>query len=172
MAKGHRRMLAALLAAMALMSSGALAQTALVDNGSDPTARLNMRGEPSRESPSLGGFYSGTEVEIVSDAGGGWSRVTIGGGQSSVSGYMVSDYLATGSAMDGVLDATLERQVVSPYGTQSVVLRSRPSDSYDAVAMLPVGEAVRVIGVSGDFYYVRMSDDSVGCLSSDELKAN
>ena len=162
-------MAAALLIALLLASAGALAQTALVDNGSDPSSRLNMRGEPSRESPSLGGFYSGTQVEIISDAGGGWSQVTIGGGQSSVSGYMVSDYLATGSDMDGVIDATYDREVVSPYGTQSVVLRSKPSDSYDAVAMLTVGEAVRVIGVSGDFYYVRMSDDSVGCLSSDEL---
>ena len=164
--------LAAMLAfwaALALACSGALAQAALVDNGSDPTSRLNMRGEPSRESPSLGGFYSGTAVEIISDAGNGWSQVTIGGGQSSISGYMVSDYLATGSEMAGVIDATYDREVVSPYGTQSVVLRSKPSDSYDAVAMLTVGEAVRVIGVSGDFYYVRMSDDSVGCLSSDEL---
>ena len=162
-------MAAALLIALLLVGAGALAQTALVDNGSDPSSRLNMRGEPSRESPSLGGFYSGTQVEIISDAGGGWSQVTIGGGQSSVSGYMVSDYLATGGDMDGVIDATYDREVVSPYGTQSVVLRSKPSDSYDAVAMLAVGEAVRVIGVSGDFYYVRMSDDSVGCLSSDEL---
>ena len=159
----------ALFAALTLSCTLALAQSALVDNGSDTLSRLNMRSEPSRESASLGGFYSGTAVEIVSDAGGGWSQVTIGGGQSSISGYMASDYLATGSAMGGVLDATYDREVVSPYGTQSVVLRSRPSDSYEAVAMLTVGEAVRVIGVSGNFYYVRMSDDSVGCLSSDEL---
>ena len=170
MAKANKAALAAmLLAAMSLVSAGALAQTALVDNGSDPSSRLNMREEPSRESRSMGGFYSGTEVEIVSDAGDGWSEVTIGGGQSSVSGYMASDYLTTGSGMSGVLDATYDKEVVSPYGTQSVVLRSKPSNSYDAVAMLTVGEAVRVIGVSGDFYYVRMSDDSVGCLSSDEL---
>ena len=161
--------LLALVAALALSPCAALAQTALVDNGSGTGGKLNMRMEPSRDSTSLGGFYSGTQVEIVADTGSGWSEVSIGEGLGSVSGYMMSDYLATGSAMDSVTDATYDMQVVSPYGTQSVVLRNRPSDSYDAVAMLEVGEAVRVIGVSGDFYYVRVDNDAVGCLSDDEL---
>ena len=161
--------LALLVAALALCPCAALADTALVDNGSAAGSKLNMRSEPSRDSRSLGSFYSGTQVEIVADAGSGWSEVTIGNGTGSISGYMMSDYLATGSAMDSVTDATYDMRVVSPYGTQSVVLRSRPSDSYDAVAMLEVGEAVRVIGVSGDFYYVRVDNDAVGCLSDDEL---
>ena len=145
----------------------AWAQSAVVDNGSDPDSRLNMREEPSTDSASLGRFYSGTQVEIVSDAGGGWSEVNIGGGQNSLSGYMMSEYLSEDDS--GVLDATYDMQVISPYGTQSVVLRDRPSDSFDAVAMLEVGDAVRVIGTSGDFYYVQISDSSVGCLNSSEL---
>ena len=96
--------------------------------------------------------------------------MTIGGSVNSVSGYMASRYLATGSAAANVRDAAPDMQVVSPYGTQSVVLRSEASDSYDAVAMLTVGESVRVIGVSGDFYYVQLDDECVGCLAGDELK--
>lgn len=84
-----------------------------------------------------------------------------------MSGYMMSEYLSEDDS--GVLDATYDMQVISPYGTQSVVLRDRPSDSFDAVAMLEVGDAVRVIGTSGDFYYVQISDSSVGCLNSSEL---
>ena len=43
-------------------------------------------------------------------------------------------------------------QVVSPYGTQSVVVRDTPSNSYDAVSMLEVGDDVRVIdGPFGGF---------------------
>lgn len=152
-------MLAALLTPLC-----ALAQTALVDSD----GALNMRERPSRDSDSLGGFYSGTQVEIVSDAGEGWSEVSIGRG-GNVSGYMMNDYLATGEQMSGVRDRTYDGQVVSPYGTQSIVLRDAPSDSYGAVAMLPVGESVRVIGESGGFYYVRTGDDSVGCLASDEV---
>ena len=162
-----RRGLCLVLLSTCMLPSFALAQSAVVDNGSDPDSRLNMRKEPSADSASLGKFYSGTEVEILSDAGGGWSQVSIGGGQNSLDGYMMSDYLSTDG--EGVIDATFDMEVVSPYGTQSVVLRSKPSDSFDAVAMLEVGEAVRVIGVSGNFYYVQMDDDSVGCLDSSEL---
>lgn len=165
-----RRGACALLAmALMLTAAGAVAQTAVVDNGSDPTSKLNMRKEPSKDSSAIGQFYSGTEVEIVSDAGGGWSEVSIGGGQNSIEGYMMSSYLKSGSEAEDVLDATQTRQVASPYGTQSVVLRDRPSDSYDAVAMLAVGDAVTVIGVSGDYCYVLLSDHSVGCLENSEL---
>lgn len=166
---GKAALLSVAISALLAWPSGALAQSAVVDNGSDPDSRLNMREEPSKEANSIGKFYSGTEVEIISDAGDGWAEVSIGGGQNSIGGYMMSSYLKSGSAASGVLNATRDRQVVSPYGTQSVVLRDGPSNSYDAVAMLPVGESVTVIGVSGSFYYVQIDDDSVGCLSGDEL---
>lgn len=158
----------ALAAAMSLCACGALAQTAYVDNGSDPGSRLNMRSAPGKDASSMGRFCSGTQVEILADAGEGWSRVRIGGGQNSIEGYMMTAYLCQDAS--AVLDAREERQVASPYGTQSVVLRDRPGNSYDAVMMLCVGETVRVIGVSGDFYYVLTGDASVGCLAGDELK--
>lgn len=162
-----RRMLCAavvLALIMTLCAACALAETAYVDNGSDPESRLNMRSAPDKNAASLGKFYSGTRVEIIADAGDGWSQVTIGG----LSGYMMAQYLS--GEMSSVLDARPSRKVTSPYGTPAVVLRDRPSDSYNAVTMLPVGEAVRVIGVSGDFYYVQMQDGAVGCLAGDELK--
>ena len=83
---------------------------------------------------------------------------------------MSMQYLSTGSEASGVGDATLSMEVVSPYGTQSVVLRSEASDSYDAVAMLTVGESVQVIGVADGFFYVQLDDECVGCLASDELR--
>ena len=143
----------------------ALAQSAVVDNGSDPQSRLNLREQPDKGSASLGRFYSGTPVEIVADAGGGWSQVAIGTADSCVGGYMMTAYLAA----DSTTDATLERSVVSPYGTPSVVLRDQPSNSYDAVAMLRVGETVRVLGDSGEYYFVMTQSEAVGCLCSNEL---
>ena len=159
---------AALMLALMLFGGAALAQTAVVDNGSDPGSRLNMRSAPSREASSVGRFSSGTRVQVLADAGEGWAEVTIGSGSASVHGYMMAAYLRDDAS--GVLDAREERSVVSPYGTPSVVLRDRPSDSYGAVAMLPVGERVTVIGVSGDFCYVQRSDGAVGCLAGDELR--
>ena len=151
---------------LVLMSAAACAQSAVIDNGSDPSSRLNMRTAPDRSAGAVGKFVSGTQVEIVADAGGGWSQVRIGGGRHAVSGYMMTEYLSGASAVD----ARESRKVVSPYGTQSVVLRDRPSNSYGAVMMLPVGETVTVIGISGDFCYVLAADGSAGCLLMNELK--
>ncbi len=148
-----------------LIGKGA-ALAAVVDNGSDPDSRLNMRAEPSKEADSIGKFYSGTEVEILSDAGEGWAEVQIGTAPYCLNGYMMQEYLS-----DSVnVDATREMEVISPYGTQSIVIRSRPSNSYDAVAMIEVGSQVHVIGTAGDYYYVRLSDDAIGCLSVDEVE--
>ena len=156
---------AAVCLMLVLFCSGACAQSAVIDNGSDPSSRLNMRSAPSRDAGALGKFVSGTRVEILADAGNGWSQVQIGGGRHAVSGYMMTDYLKPSSAVD----ARESRRVDSPYGTPSVVLRDRPSNSYDAVMMLAVGDPVTVIGVSGDFCYVMAGDGSVGCLLSAEI---
>ena len=156
-----------MLCGLLACSLPAMAETLVVNNGSNPDTRLNMRREPSKDAGSIGKFYSGTEVEWVADAGDGWAEVTIGGGKNCVSGYMMSEYLSEKSA--AVMDATRDMEVVSPYGTQSVVVRDRPSNSYNAVAMMEVGDAVRVIGTAGDYCYVQLSDDSVGCLSTSEV---
>ena len=160
--------LALMMTALLCAPVGAMAQSAVVNNGSDPDSRLNLRQEAGTQSRSLGSFYTGTQVEVVADAGSGWTQVTLGGSVNSVSGYMSSQYLAGEAA--GVIDATRSMEVVSPYGTQSVVLRSEASDSYDAVAMLAVGASVQVIGVADGFYYVQLDGEYVGCLASDELK--
>lgn len=157
---------AAFCALLVLLPAFTLAQSAVIDNGSDPGSRLNLRSAPSRDAQAVGKFVSGTRVEILSDAGDGWSQVKIGGGQNAVTGYMMTQYLHSASSVD----ARESRKVTSPYGTQSVVLRDKPSNSYDAVTMLMVGETVTVIGVSGDFCFVQTGDSSVGCLAGNELK--
>ena len=161
-----RRMMALLMVLMLILPAAATAHSAVVNNGTDPQSRLNMREQPSRDASAVGKFVSGTQVEVIADAGSGWSQVRIGGGRASVTGYMMTDYLKSSSEVD----ARERRSVCSPYGTPTVVLRDRPSNSYDAVAMLMVGENVTVIGVSGDFCFVQLDDSSVGCLLGSELK--
>lgn len=164
----RRKRVGICLLMLTLVGGRAFAQSAVVNNGSDAAARLNMRGQPSKDADSLGQFYTGTPVNIVSDAGNGWSQVTIGSGNNSLSGYMMTAYLSADAS--SVTDATLYMEVTSPYGTQSIIVRSEPSNSYDAVAALVVGDSVRVIGTAGSYYYVLLSDQSVGCLSTSEVK--
>ena len=160
-----KRWIPALVLAL-LLPVCACAQSAVVNNGADPAGMLNMRSAPSKDAQIVGKFYSGTPVEIVSDAGGGWSQVCIGNAGSEVTGYMMTSYLQPSSAVD----ARERRQVASPYGTPTVVLRDRPSNSYDAVTMLMVGDAVTVLGTAGDFRYVMTDSACVGCLAQGELK--
>lgn len=166
--RGKRAGVCLLMLMFALVGGRALAQSAVVNNGSDAAARLNMREQPSRDADSMGQLYTGTPVDIVSDAGNGWSQVTIGSGNNKLSGYMMTAYLSTDAS--SVTDATPNMEVVSPYGTQSIMVRSQPSNSYDAIAALAVGDSVRVIGTTGSYYYVMLGDQSVGCLSTSEVK--
>ena len=66
--------------------------------------------------------------------------------------------------------AFMPQQLVPSEDAQSVVVRDTPSNSYDAVSMLEVGDDVRVIGTKGDYYYVLLDDSSVGCLSTSEAE--
>ena len=66
-----KRLMVSLAVLMALWGGQALAQSAVVNNGSDPNSRLNMRDQPSRDASAVGQFYTGTPVEIVADAGDG-----------------------------------------------------------------------------------------------------
>ena len=48
-----RRMLAVLMVWMLMLPAVSMAQSAVVDNGSDPQSRLNMRTQPSREASAV-----------------------------------------------------------------------------------------------------------------------
>lgn len=48
------------MALLMLWGGQAMAQSAVVDNGSDPSSRLNMRDQPSKDAGSVGQFYTGT----------------------------------------------------------------------------------------------------------------
>lgn len=162
----HKMICLMAAAALVFLSSCALAQSAVIDNRSDPAGMASLREQPDANARTIGRFLSGAVVHVLGDAGNGWFQVALGSGMGSVSGYMTTDRLGASAHTD----ATHSASVVSPYGTQSVVLRSRPSNSYDAVAMLMVGDSVLVIGEMNEFKYVQTGSGCVGCLLASELK--
>lgn len=159
-----KKRLMAAAAAMMLSASCALAQPATVVSG-DPAVTMSLHDQPSASSQALGHFFSGTQVEILSQSGD-WAQITIGTGSGIITGYAPANALGMGAGVD----ATRNAKVISPYGTQSVVLRDRPSNSYHPVAMLAVGENVLVIGEMNEFCFVRTSSGCVGCLLAGELR--
>ncbi|MBR5287124.1 MAG: SH3 domain-containing protein [Clostridia bacterium] len=158
----HKKRVALAAAAMMLTAGCALAQSAVID----AAGALSVHAAPDQGAAALGSFLRGTKVEILGDAGGGWSQIAIGTGSGVISGYAMTQYLSSGV---GAAD-TYEASVASPYGTQSVVLRDKASNSYRPVAMLMVGERVLVIGQAGEFRYVQTGSGCVGCLLESELK--
>ena len=75
-----------------------------VVNNPDPADRLHLRAKASKSGRSLGKFYNGTPVRVL-ERKGDWTRVQIGFGDSSRTGWMMTKYLAFGADMDKVHDA-------------------------------------------------------------------
>lgn len=161
---GHVWRRAALITAAMMLATGcALAQGAVIDSGA---GKLSVHSAPDSSAAVVGQFLSGTQVNIVCDAGGGFSQIAIGTGNGVVTGYAATQNLAQSASTN----ATWEAAVASPYGTQSVVLRDQPSNSYHPVAMLMVGERVLVIGEMNEFRFVQTAGGCVGCLLESEVK--
>lgn len=66
-------------------------------NNPNPNDRLNLRASADKNSDSLGKFYNGTPIEVL-ERGDEWTRVRVCG----VTGYMMTRYLAFGSAANRV----------------------------------------------------------------------
>ena len=74
----------------------------------------------------------------------------------------------TTAAVSEAQTAGTKRAVVSPYGTPTVVLRSRPSNSYGTAGILQTGESVELLGEFGGFLCVGTSAGT-GFLSEEEV---
>ena len=106
--------------------SAALAEYRYVYNGTQWDARLNLRAEPTKNSQSLGRYYTGVRVQVLEDLGT-WSRVRIAMGESdeAVEGYMMNSYLVSGLRGTGMLPYGVfngQRAYVMAYNSGSLHL--------------------------------------------------
>lgn len=63
--------------------------TIAVVNNPDPSDRLNLRTNPSPDAPTLGKYYNGTYLEVLSNEKNGWVKVSI----FDLEGYMMAKFL-------------------------------------------------------------------------------
>lgn len=75
-----------------------------VVNNPDPADRLHLRVSADKSARSLGKFYNGTPVQVLSQKGD-WTQVQIGFGATARTGWMMTKYLAFRADMDNVRDA-------------------------------------------------------------------
>ena len=108
----------------------------------------------------LGQVYAGAELAAEAEQNG-FRRVRLAG----LTGFVET---AAVTAVKG-RDETRDAKVSSPYGTETIVLRSAPSGSCSTVGILRTDESVRLLGHFGTFRYVR-SPAGTGFLSSEEIR--
>ena len=108
----------------------------------------------------LGQVYAGTELTADAEQNG-FRRIRLAG----LTGFVEAAAITSVKERDETRDA----RVLSPYGTETIVLRSAPSGSCSTVGILRTGEKVCLLGQFGGFRYVR-SPAGAGFLSSEEIK--
>lgn len=167
-----KKLLAALLTlALVLTACAALAGgetftpgMTLYVNNPDPTDRLNLRTEPSRDALSIGKYYSGVSVELLDAPQNGWAHVRI----APYEGYMDMAYLTPGL---GEGEVTFAMPCLVVESAQGAVLRSEPTPAAEALYTHVKGSFVyNVLGVlSNGWIHVHHYAGENGFLPADAL---
>lgn len=146
-----KRLLALALLAAMLMSC-AVAETAeygyayIVSSSGD---RVHLRADPSTGATSLGLYFTGTRVTLLSPLGGDWTNIRIGAEE----GWMMSRFLSADPAAAGECDARREGRVNAG---SLVNLREAPGTDAERITWVENGNRVIILGETADhWYYVR-----------------
>lgn len=118
-----------------------------------PTDRLHLRTKPSKDANSLGKYYNGTPVKIISQSGD-WAKVSVG----STNGYMLKQYIATYPAMNQIeprfSDYTLTEEANE---SNKAIVYTQPSTSSQWVTTLGKASTLslyyHIVGVVGDDWF-------------------
>lgn len=111
---------------------------------------LNLRKSASSTSRSLGKFYTGTPLTVISYTRTGWAYVRIG----QTEGYMDTDYLTNTKPVQ-----CGSQRVIRNSRATGLNLRSMPSTGGEILAFLPNNTEVTVLGeLSDGWCYIRYGD--------------
>lgn len=131
-----------------------------------PEERLHLRQSPSISAPSLGKYYSGTVVVLLSDTDGEWLKVRIG----SLTGYMKREHVFVDEEKWAHGDALLQPQL-EVMNSGGLHLRSGQSRSSKSLGLYPNGTKVTVMGLSTSWCHV-LVDGKDGFMMLDKLYPN
>lgn len=135
-----------------------------VVNNPNSIDRLNLRTKPSQNAPTLGKYYSGTTVEVLSSNQNGWTKVRI----HTLEGYMMTKYLAFGQDQFSVGYAMPSVKIENMNGT-GLNLRQQQSSSSASLGLYKNGSTVCVLGVSENWCHVQTEDGQVGFMLREGL---
>lgn len=127
---------------------------------------VNVRKKPDVSSSVAFKAKKGSEVWVTGGSGD-WFKINLDGSE----GYIFKKYVSVGG--DGGASTTLSSLFTAWKGSvtaSSLRIRSGPSKGYDAVTTLSKGTILSVLGESGDWYYVELSNGTKGYASKDYIQ--
>ena len=130
-------------------------------NNANPSDRLNLREQPQTGAASLGKYYNGCIVALLSDKSNGWIRVRIG----NLEGYMETRYLLLDAGINSVASAMPTVTIRNSSGT-GLNLRENPSKNSATLGLYSNGTSVRVLGLSENWYHVQVDGKTGFMISS------
>lgn len=125
----------------------------------EPGYRLNLREKASAASASMGKYYTGTPVTVISSAQNGYVQVRIG----SRTGFMAARYLTE----DPYSFISELRVADVQNGTGGANLRNGPSLNDDKIGWYPTGTSVTVLGVTQTGWYHVAVNGQTGYMSAE-----
>ena len=129
-----------------------------VVNNPNPEDRLHLRAKPDKGATSLGKFYNGTPVRVLGTQGA-WTHVKLG--LDGLEGWMMTEYLAFGTAMDAVGAAWPELGLTeAEYAVPVHAVRREPKQNAAVAWEMDTFSIYdwAIIGVAGDDWYVLMDE--------------
>lgn len=131
---------------------------ALVKNP-NPEDRLHLRAEADKGAQSLGKFYNRTPVRVLK-RGDTWTKVRVGIGDSGLTGYMMTKYLAFSDAEKAEIACAFPQlQLAEGYFERGALMLAEPSRNAEGRGMFKNGHGDMIIGVCGDEWFIIMRED-------------
>lgn len=113
---------------------------------------VNIRKSPSTEAKVLGKLYEGCAAKVL-ETKNGWSKIESG----SVTGYIKSEYLATGAQAEKLADKYGKYYAKVKPGTITLNVRKKPNTSATIMTQIPEDESYEVIHIGKN--WVKVSID-------------
>ncbi len=130
------------------------------------TDAVNVRTKPEINSTVAFKVTNDNQVSIIGGSGD-WFQIV----HEGKSGYVFKQYVSIG-AEGGA--STVLGEVIDPFKasitSSSLKVRSGPSTGYDVITTINKGTTFNVLGKSGSWYYIELSNGTKGYASADYIK--
>lgn len=150
----------------ASIASAHAADAAPVSTGTVTASKLNVRSGPSTGYSVIHALWNGNQVKVIGNSGN-WYKIQLSDGRT---GWVSRTYLKTNQTVSP--SQTEKLNTTGTVTADKLNVRSGPSTGYSVIHALWNGNRVKIIGQSGAWYNIRLSDGRTGWVSKNYMKAD